>query len=138
MAEEIQLLTCGYSAQCTVRGCRARATMLAKYTDNQGPAAPPARAMRATHGLAQGEPKECLSSSEALKRRGFIRDEDFRDFPLSILFIAQQARARTRFSFSDVACPREAQIALFGPGKPWAKSWTGTVQSQAGWRMHGA
>ena len=27
MAAEIQLLTCGYSAQCTVRGCRARATL---------------------------------------------------------------------------------------------------------------
>ena len=36
MAAEIQLLTCGYSAQCTVRGCRARATMLARYTDDQG------------------------------------------------------------------------------------------------------
>ena len=24
MAVEIQLLICGYSAQCTVRGCRAR------------------------------------------------------------------------------------------------------------------
>ena len=36
MAEEIQLLACGYSAQCTVCGCRARATMLARYTDDQG------------------------------------------------------------------------------------------------------
>ena len=36
MAAEIQLLACGYSAQCTVRGCRARATMLARYTDGQG------------------------------------------------------------------------------------------------------
>jgi hypothetical protein len=36
MAAEIQLLTCGYSAQCTVRGCRARATMVARYTDGQG------------------------------------------------------------------------------------------------------
>jgi hypothetical protein len=36
LAEEIQLLTCGYSAQCTVRGCRARATMIARYTDGQG------------------------------------------------------------------------------------------------------
>jgi hypothetical protein len=36
LAEEIQLLACGYSAQCTVRGCRARATMLARCTDNQG------------------------------------------------------------------------------------------------------
>src|ERR1700756_1902064 len=36
MAEEIQLLACGYSAQCTVRGCGARATMLARYTDGQG------------------------------------------------------------------------------------------------------
>jgi hypothetical protein len=36
MAEEIQLLTCGYSARCTVCGCRARATMLARYTDGQG------------------------------------------------------------------------------------------------------
>ena len=38
MAAEIQLLACGYSARCTVRGCRARATMLARYTD--GPSAP--------------------------------------------------------------------------------------------------
>ena len=36
MAAEIQLLACGYSALCSVRGCRARATMLARYTDNQG------------------------------------------------------------------------------------------------------
>ena len=36
MAAEIQLLACGYSAQCTVRGCRARATKLARYTDGQG------------------------------------------------------------------------------------------------------
>ena len=35
MAAEIQLLTCGYSAQCTVRGYGARATMLARYTDGQ-------------------------------------------------------------------------------------------------------
>jgi hypothetical protein len=36
VAEEIQLLTCDYSARCTVRGCRARATRLARYTDGQG------------------------------------------------------------------------------------------------------
>ena len=36
MAAEIQLLACGYSAQYSVRGCRARATMLARYTDDQG------------------------------------------------------------------------------------------------------
>jgi hypothetical protein len=36
VAAEIQLLTCGYSARCTVRGCRARATMIARYTDSQG------------------------------------------------------------------------------------------------------
>jgi hypothetical protein len=36
MAAEIQLLACGYSAECSVRGCRARATMLARYTDDQG------------------------------------------------------------------------------------------------------
>jgi hypothetical protein len=36
MAAEIQLLACGYSAPCSVRGCRARATMLARYTDSQG------------------------------------------------------------------------------------------------------
>jgi hypothetical protein len=36
VAEEIQLLACGYSAQCTVRVCRARATTLARYTDGQG------------------------------------------------------------------------------------------------------
>jgi hypothetical protein len=36
VAAEIQLLACGYSAQCSVRGCRARATRLARYTDGQG------------------------------------------------------------------------------------------------------
>jgi hypothetical protein len=36
MAAEIQLLGCAYSARCTVRGCRARATRLAWYTDGQG------------------------------------------------------------------------------------------------------
>jgi hypothetical protein len=35
VAAEIQLLTCGYSAQCTVRGCCTRAAMLARYTDGQ-------------------------------------------------------------------------------------------------------
>jgi len=35
MAAEIQLLSCGYSVQCAVRGCRARATRLARYTDGQ-------------------------------------------------------------------------------------------------------
>jgi hypothetical protein len=29
---------------------------------------------------------------------GFIQNEEFRDFPLSILFIAEQTRARTRLS----------------------------------------
>jgi len=36
VAEEIQLLACGYSGQCSVRGCRAPATRLRRYTDNQG------------------------------------------------------------------------------------------------------
>ena len=36
MAAEIQIIACGYSAQCTVRGCRAPATRLARYTDGQG------------------------------------------------------------------------------------------------------
>jgi hypothetical protein len=36
VAAEIQLRACGYSAQCTVRGCRARATMIARSTDGQG------------------------------------------------------------------------------------------------------
>jgi hypothetical protein len=36
VAAEIQLLACEYPAQCTVRGCRARATRLARYTDGQG------------------------------------------------------------------------------------------------------
>jgi hypothetical protein len=36
VAAEIQLLSCGYSAQCTVRGCRVRATTVARYTDGQG------------------------------------------------------------------------------------------------------
>jgi hypothetical protein len=33
---EIQLLTCGYSAPCTVRGCGTRAIKLARYADSQG------------------------------------------------------------------------------------------------------
>ena len=36
MPAEIQLLACGYSVQCSVRGCRVRATMLARHTDGQG------------------------------------------------------------------------------------------------------
>jgi hypothetical protein len=36
VAAEIQLLTCSYPARCSVRQCQARATMLARYTDNQG------------------------------------------------------------------------------------------------------
>ena len=36
VAAEIQLLTCGYSARCTVRRCEDLATMLARFTDNQG------------------------------------------------------------------------------------------------------
>jgi hypothetical protein len=36
MAAEIQLLGCAYSARCTVRGCGARDTRLARYTDGQG------------------------------------------------------------------------------------------------------
>jgi len=39
VSAEIQLLTCGYSAQCTVRGCRARATMIAKIHRWPRPAA---------------------------------------------------------------------------------------------------
>jgi len=30
MAAEIQLLACGYLAQCTVRGCRVSATTIAR------------------------------------------------------------------------------------------------------------
>lgn len=36
MAEEIQLLACGYSAECSARQCKARATTLARYTDAYG------------------------------------------------------------------------------------------------------
>jgi hypothetical protein len=36
VAAEVQIIACGYSAQCIVRGCRARATRLARYTDGQG------------------------------------------------------------------------------------------------------
>ena len=35
VAAEIQIIACGYSAECAVRGCRARATRLARYTDGQ-------------------------------------------------------------------------------------------------------
>jgi hypothetical protein len=36
MPAEIQLLACGYAARCSVQQCEARATTLARYTDNQG------------------------------------------------------------------------------------------------------
>jgi hypothetical protein len=36
VAEEVHLLACGYPARCSVRGCRVRATRLARHTDNQG------------------------------------------------------------------------------------------------------
>ena len=36
MAAEIQLLASGYLALCTVRGCRARATQIARNTDGPG------------------------------------------------------------------------------------------------------
>jgi hypothetical protein len=36
MAAKIQIVACEYPAQGTVRGCRARATRLARYTDGQG------------------------------------------------------------------------------------------------------
>ena len=36
MAVRIQLLACGYSAQCPVRDSSACATKLARYTDSQG------------------------------------------------------------------------------------------------------
>jgi hypothetical protein len=58
VSAEIQLLACGYSAQCTVRGCRARATRLARYSDGQGRAASATGSMRSTHGLAQGKSPE--------------------------------------------------------------------------------
>jgi len=36
VAEEIQLLQCGYAATCTVRGCPAPATTIARYIDDGG------------------------------------------------------------------------------------------------------
>ena len=36
MAEEIQLLVCGYAATCTVRSCPAPATTIARYIDDGG------------------------------------------------------------------------------------------------------
>ena len=35
-AKEIQLLACGYSAQCSVRSCHTRATTIARYIDDGG------------------------------------------------------------------------------------------------------
>src|SRR6266404_7399814 len=55
VATEIQLLGSGYSAHCSARGCRARATMLARYTDGQGRQLEATRAMRSTRGLARFE-----------------------------------------------------------------------------------
>lgn len=36
MPSELQLLACGYDARCSQRQCRERATVLARWTDNQG------------------------------------------------------------------------------------------------------
>ena len=36
VAAEVQLLTCGYPARCSVRGCEARGSVLARFTDAQG------------------------------------------------------------------------------------------------------
>jgi hypothetical protein len=36
VAEEIQLLTCGYPARCSVRQCEARGSVLARFTGAQG------------------------------------------------------------------------------------------------------
>jgi hypothetical protein len=36
VAAEIQLLTCGYPARCSVRRCQWHATTVARYTDDQG------------------------------------------------------------------------------------------------------
>jgi hypothetical protein len=66
----------------------------------------------------------------------FIREE-FPEFPLSISLCRPARACPEHDSFSDVGCLREAQIAPLA-GKPWAKTSSGTMQSQAGWRMHGA
>jgi hypothetical protein len=68
----------------------------------------------------------------------FIRDEEFRGFPLSILFVAQHERAQNTIPFSDVVgfwltALRAKGAICASRGQP-----TGTVQSQVGWRMHGA
>jgi len=36
MPAEIELITCGYPARCAVRPCTARATVIVRYTDDQG------------------------------------------------------------------------------------------------------
>jgi hypothetical protein len=56
MAAEIQLLACGYSARCTVRGCRDSATVLARYTEGWG--RPLRQRELPTRRLAQSKPPE--------------------------------------------------------------------------------
>src|SRR5258708_7561652 len=68
VAAAIQALAGGYSAQGSVRGCRAQATRLARYTDGQGRPLRQ-RELCERHATAQGEPKECPSSSDALNEQ---------------------------------------------------------------------
>ena len=65
MAAEIQLIACGYSARCAVRGCRARATMVARYTDGQGRPLRQRELYESIRGLAQGKSPECPRYEEA-------------------------------------------------------------------------
>ena len=68
MAAEIQLLACGYTAQCTVRGCRVRATRLARYTDGQDRPLRQRELCDSTRGMAQGESTERSRLKERSRR----------------------------------------------------------------------
>jgi hypothetical protein len=64
---EIQLLTCGYSAQCTVRNCPARAATIARYIDDGG-APLRQRELCARHAVWFKEaPTECPRFEERLR-----------------------------------------------------------------------
>lgn len=66
MAAEIQLLTCGYPARCSVRQCQARATMLARYTTS-GQATKAAGTVRVARGGVEGEQDQCAQSERLME-----------------------------------------------------------------------
>jgi hypothetical protein len=64
MTAEIQLLACGYLAQCTVRGCRPRATTIARYIDDGGAPLRQRELCDRHAAWAQSQPSEHLRYEE--------------------------------------------------------------------------